>query len=128
MFTEIMEVTRNERDKHNEWKDVVSKYRKDASERSERVRQEDQRCRQEERCWRDEMLDLLRAQTVILQRMVDLQEEQRGTRVPLQPLYNHPQSPTRPISPSPRSVRTRGGRLSAPAYSSTTLDSSSKRL
>ncbi|XP_074918752.1 uncharacterized protein LOC142046341 isoform X1 [Chelonoidis abingdonii] len=36
MFSEIMEVTRNERAHLNEWKDVVSKYRKDASECEER--------------------------------------------------------------------------------------------
>ncbi|XP_074922185.1 uncharacterized protein LOC142046864 [Chelonoidis abingdonii] len=91
MFTEIIEVTRNERDKQNDWKDVVAKYRKDASERSERARQEDQR-------WREATLDLLRSQTDILQRMVELQEEQHSSRVPLQPLYNLPASP-RPISP-----------------------------
>ncbi|XP_074919487.1 uncharacterized protein LOC142046419 [Chelonoidis abingdonii] len=38
MFSEIMEVTRNERAHLNEWKDVVSNYRKDASEREDRRR------------------------------------------------------------------------------------------
>ncbi|XP_050786928.1 golgin subfamily A member 6-like protein 10 [Gopherus flavomarginatus] len=111
MFSEIMEVTHNERAHLNEWKDVVAKYRKDACEREDRrdqredrrderedrrdVRderwwQEDQRCRQEDQRWRDAMLQLLRDQTDILQRLVDLQEEQRGHRVPLQPLCNHP--------------------------------------
>ncbi|KAM9156355.1 uncharacterized protein ACDP82_004461 [Pangshura tecta] len=36
MFSEIMEVTHNERAHLNEWKDVVSKYRKDASECEDR--------------------------------------------------------------------------------------------
>ncbi|XP_050816342.1 nucleoside diphosphate kinase 7 isoform X5 [Gopherus flavomarginatus] len=36
MFSEIMEVTRNERAHLNEWKDVVSNYRKDANEREDR--------------------------------------------------------------------------------------------
>ncbi|XP_065452071.1 myb/SANT-like DNA-binding domain-containing protein 2 [Chrysemys picta bellii] len=35
MFAEIMESTRNERAHLNEWKDTVSKYRKDASERED---------------------------------------------------------------------------------------------
>ncbi|XP_050819668.1 golgin subfamily A member 6-like protein 4 [Gopherus flavomarginatus] len=112
MFSEIMEVTRNERAHLREWKDVVAKYRKDASEREdrrdqredrrdqhedrrdardERWWQEDQRCRQEDQRWRDAMLELLRDQTDILRRLVDLQEEQRGHRVPLQPMFNHPQ-------------------------------------
>ncbi|XP_074918763.1 uncharacterized protein LOC142046344 [Chelonoidis abingdonii] len=61
-FSEIMEVTHNERAHLNEWKNVLSNYRKDASEREdrrdqredrrdaqdERRRQEDQRCRQED--------------------------------------------------------------------------------
>ncbi|XP_050796271.1 troponin T, cardiac muscle-like [Gopherus flavomarginatus] len=96
MFSEIMEVTRNERAHLREWKDVVAKYRKDASEREdrrdqredrrderedrrdardERWRQEDQRCRQEDQWWRDAMLELLRDQTDILQCLVDLQED-----------------------------------------------------
>ncbi|KAM9170289.1 uncharacterized protein ACDP82_004564 [Pangshura tecta] len=36
MFSDIMEVTRKERAHLNEWKEMVSKYRKDASEREER--------------------------------------------------------------------------------------------
>ncbi|XP_050792689.1 uncharacterized protein LOC127043039 [Gopherus flavomarginatus] len=104
MFSEMIEVTRNERAHLNEWKAVVSNYRKDASEREdrrdqredrrdardERWRQEDQRCRQEDQRWRDAMLVLLHDQTDILRHLVDLQEEQWGHRVPLQPLCNHP--------------------------------------
>ncbi|XP_050811123.1 uncharacterized protein LOC127052012 isoform X1 [Gopherus flavomarginatus] len=97
MFSEIMEVTCNERAHLNEWKDVVSNYRKDASEREdrrdardERWRQEEQRCRQEDMRWWDAMLGLLRDQTDILQHLVELQEQQQGHRVLLQPLCNHP--------------------------------------
>ncbi|XP_050822125.1 troponin T, cardiac muscle-like [Gopherus flavomarginatus] len=141
MFTEIMAVTRNERAHLGEWKDVVAKYRKDASEREDRRdqredrrdaqdemwRQEDQRCRQEDQRWRDAMLELLRDQTDILRRLVDLQEELRGHRVPLQPMFNHPQYSPCSISSTPRRVRKRGGRLSAPAHS-TPVDSPTKRL
>ncbi|XP_050809301.1 uncharacterized protein LOC127051256 [Gopherus flavomarginatus] len=80
MFSEIMEVTRNERAHLNEWKDVVSNYRKDASEcedrrdqsedrrdaRDERWCQEDQWCRQEDQRWQDATLGLLCDQTDIL--------------------------------------------------------------
>ncbi|XP_050804063.1 eukaryotic translation initiation factor 3 subunit A-like [Gopherus flavomarginatus] len=141
MFSEIMEVTRNERAHLNDWKDMVAKYRKDASEREdrrdqredrrdardERWRQEDQRCRQEDQWWRDATLELLRDQTDILRRLVDLQEEQQGHRVPLQPLCNHPHHSPCSISSSPRRVRTRGGRLRAPAHS-TPVASPIKRL
>ncbi|XP_050792954.1 traf2 and NCK-interacting protein kinase-like isoform X2 [Gopherus flavomarginatus] len=139
MFSEIMEVTRNERAHLNEWKDVVSNYRKDASEcedrrdqhedrrdereerrdaRDERWRQEDRRCRQEDQRWWDATLGLLRDQTDILQHLVELQEQQQGYRVPLQPLCNHPHRSPCSISSSPRRVRTRGERLRAPDHSS----------
>ncbi|XP_074929774.1 uncharacterized protein LOC142047937 [Chelonoidis abingdonii] len=43
MFSEFMEVNRNERAHLNEWKDVVSNYRKDASEREDRRDERDER-------------------------------------------------------------------------------------
>ncbi|XP_074918070.1 uncharacterized protein LOC142046237 [Chelonoidis abingdonii] len=50
MFSEIMDSTRNERAHLNEWKDAVSMYRKDASEREDRRDQcEDRRDQCEER-------------------------------------------------------------------------------
>ncbi|XP_065444952.1 chromatin assembly factor 1 subunit A-like [Chrysemys picta bellii] len=50
MFAEIMESTRSERAHLNEWKDRVSKYRKEASEREDRRDQhEDMRDQREER-------------------------------------------------------------------------------
>ncbi|XP_050797398.1 eukaryotic translation initiation factor 3 subunit A-like [Gopherus flavomarginatus] len=97
MFSEIMEVTRNERAHLNEWKDVVAKYRKDASDREDRRDERedrrdarDERWRQEDQRWQDATLRLLRDQTDMLRRMVELQERQQDHRVPLQPLYNHP--------------------------------------
>ncbi|XP_074923350.1 uncharacterized protein LOC142046993 isoform X2 [Chelonoidis abingdonii] len=127
MFSEIMEVTRSDRAHQNDWKEVIAKYRKDASDREDRRDARDERCRQEDQRWRDATLELLRDQTEILRRMVDVQEQQRGYRVPLQPMFNHPQSSPHSISPSPRRVRTRGGRISAPAHS-TPMDSPTKRL
>ncbi|KAM9172932.1 uncharacterized protein ACDP82_021338 [Pangshura tecta] len=97
MFLDIMEVTRKERAHLNEWKEVVSNYRKDASEhedrrdtQDERYRQEDQRLWQEDQRWRDATLGLLHDQTDVLWRLVELQERQQDHRVPLQPMYNHP--------------------------------------
>ncbi|KAM9149389.1 uncharacterized protein ACDP82_006471 [Pangshura tecta] len=49
MFSDIMEVTSKERAHLNEWKEVVSKYRKDASERVDRRNTRDERWRQEDR-------------------------------------------------------------------------------
>ncbi|XP_065453599.1 myb/SANT-like DNA-binding domain-containing protein 2 [Chrysemys picta bellii] len=43
MLAEIMESTRSERAHLNEWKDTVSKYRKDASEREDRRDQREER-------------------------------------------------------------------------------------
>ncbi|XP_050817717.1 uncharacterized protein LOC127055124 [Gopherus flavomarginatus] len=66
MFSEIMEVARNERGHLNEWKDVVSNYRKDASEREERRDTRDERWPQEDQRWRDATVGLLHDQTDIL--------------------------------------------------------------
>ncbi|KAM9133931.1 uncharacterized protein ACDP82_009463 [Pangshura tecta] len=106
MFSYIMEVTRKERDHLNEWKEVVSNYRKDASEREdrrdtrdERWRQEDQRWRQKGQWWRDATLGLLRDQTDMLRRLVELQEWQQNHRVPVHPLYNHPHHVPHPPHP-----------------------------
>ncbi|KAM9124611.1 uncharacterized protein ACDP82_012307 [Pangshura tecta] len=131
MFSDIMEVTRKERAHLNEWKEVVSKYRKDASEREDRRDTRDERWRQEDRQedqrWRDATLGLLRDQTDMLRRLVELQERQQDHRVPLHPLYNHPNPSPCSTSSSPRCVRTRGGRLRAPAHS-TPVDSPTRRL
>ncbi|XP_053867468.1 matrix metalloproteinase-2-like [Malaclemys terrapin pileata] len=97
VFAEIMESTRSDRAHLNEWKDMVSKYRKEASEREDmRDQREDRRDAQDER-WRQEdqrrqdaMLGLLREQTDMLRRLVELQERKQDNRVPLQPLYNPP--------------------------------------
>ncbi|KAM9149677.1 uncharacterized protein ACDP82_006655 [Pangshura tecta] len=131
MFSDIMEVTRKERAHLNEWKEMVSKYRKDASEREDRRDTRDERWQQEDRQedqrWRDATLGLLRDQTDMLRRLVELQERQQDHRVPLHPLYNHPNPSPCSTSSSPRHVRTRAGRLRAPAHS-TPVDSPARRL
>ncbi|XP_065435681.1 putative golgin subfamily A member 6-like protein 3 [Chrysemys picta bellii] len=129
MFAEIIESTRNERAHLNEWKDTVSKYRKDASEREDRRDQredmrdqhedrrdqreerrdaQDERWRQEDQRRQDAMLELLCEQTDMLQCLVELQERQQDHRLPLQPLYNHPPPSPCSIASSPRRVRTQG--------------------
>ncbi|XP_065439677.1 SRRM2 protein homolog rsr-2-like [Chrysemys picta bellii] len=122
MFAEIMESTRSDRAHLNEWKDTVSKYRKEASEREDRRDQredrmdqrEDRRDARDQRWWQEDQrrqdatLGLLREQTDMLQRLVELQEQQQENRVPLQPLYNPPPPSPCSISSSPRRVRTRG--------------------
>ncbi|KAM9169844.1 uncharacterized protein ACDP82_002130 [Pangshura tecta] len=103
MFSDIMEVTCKKRAHLNEWKEVVSKYRKDASEhedrrdaRDERWQQED---RQEDQRWRDATRGLLRDQSDMLRLLVELQEWQQDHRVPLQPLYNYPHHVPHPPHP-----------------------------
>ncbi|XP_065440375.1 uncharacterized protein LOC135981526 [Chrysemys picta bellii] len=133
MFSEIMESSRSDRAHLNEWKETVSKYRKEASEREERRDQReerrdarDERWRQEDQRRQDATLGLLREQTDMLRRLVELQERLLENRLPLQPLFHPPPSPFS-VSSSPRRVRTRGGRLRTPSHS-TPVDSPSKRL
>ncbi|KAM9128204.1 uncharacterized protein ACDP82_012098 [Pangshura tecta] len=76
MFSDIMEVTRKERAHLNEWKEVVSNYRKDASEGEDRRDTRDERWRQEDQRWQDATLGLLRDQTDMLRHLVELQERQ----------------------------------------------------
>ncbi|KAM9134130.1 uncharacterized protein ACDP82_009574 [Pangshura tecta] len=97
MFSKIMEVTRSRKVHLNEWKDVVAKYRKDASDREDRrdARDEsrdarDERWRHKDQRWRDATLGLLRDQTDVLRRLVEFQEQQQDHRVPLQPPCNEP--------------------------------------
>ncbi|XP_050797329.1 uncharacterized protein LOC127045340 [Gopherus flavomarginatus] len=127
MFSEIMAVTRNERAHLREWKDVVAKYRKDASEREDRRDARDERCRQEDQRWRDATLELLRDKMTSSDVWWIFRRSSGGHRVPLQPMFNHPQYSPCSMSSSPRRVRTRGGRLCAPAHS-TPVDSPTKRL
>ncbi|XP_065448165.1 secretion-regulating guanine nucleotide exchange factor isoform X5 [Chrysemys picta bellii] len=88
MFSEIMESSRSDRAHLNEWKETVSKYRKEASEREDRRDQRedmrdqreerrdarDERWRQEDQRRQDATLGLLREQTDMLRRLVELQE------------------------------------------------------
>ncbi|XP_065411659.1 SRRM2 protein homolog rsr-2-like [Chrysemys picta bellii] len=129
MFSEIMESSRSDRAHLNEWKETVSKYRKEASEREDRRDQHedmrdqredrrdqreerrdarDERWRQEDQRRQDATLGLLREQTDMLRRLVELQERLLENRLPLQPLFHPPPSPCS-VSSSPRRVRTRGG-------------------
>ncbi|XP_053880293.1 golgin subfamily A member 6-like protein 4 [Malaclemys terrapin pileata] len=129
MFAEIMESTRSERAHLNEWKDTVSKYRKEASEHEdrrdrredmrdqredrrdqceERRDAQDERWRQEDQRRQDATLGLLHEQTDMLRRLVELQERQQDNRVPLLPRYNPPPPSPCSIASSPRRVRTRG--------------------
>ncbi|XP_065448924.1 uncharacterized protein LOC135983117 [Chrysemys picta bellii] len=115
MFSEIMESSRSDRANLNEWKETVSKYRKEASEREDRRDQRedrrdarDERWRQEDQRSKDATLGLLREQTDMLRRLVELQERLLENRLPLQPLFHPPPSPCS-VSSSPRRVRTRGG-------------------
>ncbi|XP_053885309.1 uncharacterized protein LOC128837794 [Malaclemys terrapin pileata] len=133
MFSEIMESSRSDRAHLNEWKETVSKYRKKASEREDRRDQRedrrdarDERWRQEDQRRQDATLGLLREQTDVLRRLVELQERLLENRLPLQPLFHPPPSPCS-VSSSPRRVRTREGRLRTPSHS-TPVDSPSKRL
>ncbi|XP_053879943.1 uncharacterized protein LOC128834835 [Malaclemys terrapin pileata] len=122
MFSEIMESSRSHRAHLNEWKETVSKYRKEASEREDMRDQRedmrdqredmrdarDERWRQEDQRRQDATLRLLREQTDMLRCLVELQERLLENRLPLQPLFHPPPSPCS-VSSSPRRVRTRGG-------------------
>ncbi|KAM9163439.1 uncharacterized protein ACDP82_001200 [Pangshura tecta] len=71
MLLDIMGVTCKERAHLNEWKEVVSNYRKDASEREDRRDTRDERWRQEDQRLRDATLGLLRDQTDMLWRLFE---------------------------------------------------------
>ncbi|XP_065419312.1 myb/SANT-like DNA-binding domain-containing protein 1 [Chrysemys picta bellii] len=126
MFSEIMESSRSDRAHLNEWKETVSKYRKEVSEREDmRDQREERRDARDER-WRQEDQRMKEATLGLLQRLVEVQERLLENRLPLQPLFHPPPSPCS-VSSSPRRVRTRGGRLRTPSHS-TPVDSPSKRL
>ncbi|XP_065414357.1 uncharacterized protein LOC135973736 [Chrysemys picta bellii] len=122
MFSKIMESSRSDRAHLNEWKETVSKYRKEASEREDMRDQRedmrdqredmrdarDERWRQEDQRRQDATLGLLREQTDMLRRLVELQKRLQENRLPLQPLFHPPPSPCS-VSSSPRRVRTWGG-------------------
>ncbi|XP_065412142.1 SRRM2 protein homolog rsr-2-like [Chrysemys picta bellii] len=117
MFSEIMESSRSDRAHLNEWKETVSKYRKEASEREDRRDQRedmrdqreerrdqreerrdarDERWRQEDQRRQDATLGLLREQTDMLRCLVELQEQLLENRLPLQPLFHPPHVPYPP--------------------------------
>ncbi|XP_065438445.1 SRRM2 protein homolog rsr-2-like [Chrysemys picta bellii] len=117
MLAEIMESSRSDRAHLNEWKETVSNYRKEASEREDRRDQRedmrdqredrrdqreerrdarDERWRQEDQRRQDATQGLLREQTDMLRRLVELQERLQENRLPLQPLYPPPHVPYPP--------------------------------
>ncbi|XP_073191252.1 LOW QUALITY PROTEIN: uncharacterized protein [Lepidochelys kempii] len=116
MFSELMQSSGTDR---AVWRDTIAEYRMVADECEERWRQEDQRRH-------EETLGILRDQTDMLRRLVEVQERQQDHRLPLQPLLNHPPSSPSSIASPPRRSRTRGGRLWAPNHS-TPVDSPSNR-
>ncbi|XP_050820062.1 uncharacterized protein LOC127056351 [Gopherus flavomarginatus] len=124
MFSEIMAVTRTDRALQGDWKQLVAKYREAASQREDRRDAKNDVRWQEDQRWRAATLDLLRDQTDILRNML---QELGGFRMPLQPVYNLPQYSPCPTPSRTRRVRTRGGRLSAPAPS-TAADTPTRRL
>ncbi|XP_065416860.1 SRRM2 protein homolog rsr-2-like [Chrysemys picta bellii] len=133
MFSEIMQSSRSDRAHLNEWKETVSKYRKEVSDREDRRDQrEERRDQREERRddrderWRQEDQRMKDATLGLLRRLVEVQERLLENRLPLQPLFHPPPSPCS-VSSSPRRVRTQGGRLRTPSHS-TPVDSPSKRL
>ncbi|XP_074989404.1 uncharacterized protein LOC142073461 [Caretta caretta] len=119
MFFELMQSSSTDRAQQNVWRDTIAEYRKTANEHEERWRQEDQRRH-------GETLGLLRDQTDMLRRLVEVHERQQDHRLPLQLLLNRPPSSPSSIASPPRCPRTRGGRLWAPNHS-TPVDSPSNR-
>ncbi|XP_074982295.1 uncharacterized protein LOC125634180 isoform X2 [Caretta caretta] len=121
MFSELMQSSSTDRAQQNVRRDTIAEYRKVANEHEERWQQEDQRRL-------EATLGLMRDQTDMLQRLVEVHEWQQDHRLPLQPLFNHPPSSPSSIASSPRCPRMRGGRLWAPSHSTPVDSPSNKRL
>ncbi|XP_074823959.1 uncharacterized protein LOC141993935 [Natator depressus] len=96
MFSELMQSSSTDR---AVWRDTIAEYRTVADEREERWWQEDQRRH-------EAMLGLLRDQTDMLRRLVEVHEWQQDHRLPLQPLLNRPPSSPSSKASSPRRPRT----------------------
>nr|XP_048695111.1 uncharacterized protein LOC125631836 [Caretta caretta] len=94
MFSELMQASRAARAQQNAWRQTMAESLKAENECQKRWR---------ERVYRrqDAMLRLMREQTDILRRLVELQERQQEHRPPLQPLCNHPPSSPSSIASSP---------------------------
>ncbi|KAM7161018.1 uncharacterized protein RBU57_010915 [Macrochelys suwanniensis] len=89
MFSELMQCSRTEVAQQNEWRDIISQYKRAASEREDRRdAREDRRDARDERWWMEDqrvteaMLGLLREQTNTLRHLVDVLEEQKQKRSP----------------------------------------------
>ncbi|EMP36606.1 hypothetical protein UY3_06229 [Chelonia mydas] len=106
MVSELMQLSGTDRAQQHVWRDTVAQYRKVANEREDRRDDKDERWRQEYQRRQDAMLGLLRDQIDMLQRLVEVQEQQQDHRLPLQPLFNSPLSSPSSIASSPRCPRT----------------------
>ncbi|XP_043388369.1 trihelix transcription factor GT-3a-like [Chelonia mydas] len=125
MFSELMQSSGTDRAQQNVWRDAIAEYRMVTDEREERWQQEDQRRH-------EAMLGLLRDQTDVLQRLVEVHERQQDHRLLLQPLFNRPPSSPSSIASSPRCPRTwgvgGGERIRAPNHSAPVDSPSNRRL
>ncbi|XP_065410508.1 uncharacterized protein LOC135973053 [Chrysemys picta bellii] len=116
MFSELMGCSRADAAQQTQWRENMWQYQRAHSEWEERWRQEDQQATQT-------LLGLMREQTDMLRRLVDvLQDRRQEDRALLQSLSNRPPPP---IPPSPKVPRRRSGRgrencLSTPADCSCT--------
>ncbi|XP_065452655.1 uncharacterized protein LOC135983679 [Chrysemys picta bellii] len=122
MFSELMGCSQTQAAQQTQWRENLSQMHQAHMEREERWRQEDQQATQT-------LLGLMREQTDMLRRLVDvLQERRQEDRAPLQSICNRPPPPPSPIPPSPKVQRRRGGRVCANSHSIPADSSSSRRL
>ncbi|XP_073201344.1 uncharacterized protein [Lepidochelys kempii] len=91
MFSELMQSSGTDR---AAWWDTIAEYRTVANEREERWRQDQRK--------HEATLGLLRDQTDMLWRLVEVHEWQQDHRLPLQPLLNRPPSSPSSIASSSR--------------------------
>ncbi|XP_065426183.1 uncharacterized protein LOC135975961 [Chrysemys picta bellii] len=112
MFSDLMGCSQAEAAQQTQWRENMSQYQRAHSEREERWWQEDQQVTQT-------LLGLMREQTDMFRRLVDvLQDRRQEDRAPLQS----------PIPPSPKVPRRRGGRGRENCHSTPADCSSSRRL
>ncbi|XP_065421305.1 uncharacterized protein LOC135975180 [Chrysemys picta bellii] len=125
MFSELMGYmgcSRAEAAQQTQWRENMSQYQRSHSEREDRWQKEDQQATQT-------LLGLMREQTDMLRRLVDvLQDRRQEDRAPLHSISNCPPPPQSPIPPSPKVSRRRGGRGRENSHSTPADCSSSRRL
>ncbi|XP_065452518.1 uncharacterized protein LOC122173709 [Chrysemys picta bellii] len=102
MFSELMDCSRAEATLQSQWRENMSQYQRAHSEREERWRQEDQQATQT-------LLGLMREQTDMFRRLVDvLQDRRQEDRALLQSICNHRPPPQSPIPPLTQSTKKEG--------------------